>query len=781
MTGQTAPSGDIPFKFSTKAGTLECLAQYVTLSTLCDQVFASTAEWRDRREDIINEIMEHFSPRLLAVRSSAAHEDGDDNSLAGAHLTHINVSPTPEKIAETIDEVFESYPEVNDEDQILVQPMVEDVAVSGVVLTYDLDTGSPYYSVNYDDSTGRTDTVTGGAESKTILIRRSRLDALKSKRFRKLLTAVTELETITGTRELDIEFCITGTEEIYLLQVRPLAAKHQWDRIPEPAIDNALDGIHQILDSSMAPKKEVAGATTMFSDMTDWNPAEMIGSAPRPLALSLYKHLITDRVWAEARHLMGYRKVEAPLLRDFCGRPFIDVRLSLNSFLPAGIDEALSEKLVNHQIEILRETPEDHDKVEFEIAVTCRDLNFSHPRDKLAKAGFGRMEMEALETSLGAITHRALKAVKGKIRVLVETSEQLLEDNRETLALPPLERAQRLLSGSKTHGTLPFSQLARHGFIGVIFLKSLVARGVFSVKDADSFMHGIHTVAADLIMDMNALAAGRFDERELLDRYGHLRPGTYDILSWRYDEKPELYLGHSKRDMPAESNLFRPTERQRTEIEKLLKEAGYDLTPEAFLKYIVIAVQAREKAKFCFTRPLSDALAAFAEWGETVGLSRGDLSYLSFSDLKPGADVSALEEKISQARESYLLTRAIRLPHLIPNPSHIDVIRLPLGRPTFITEKSATAHTRILGSKEAPDIDGKIVMIESADPGFDWIFSHAIAGLVTKYGGANSHMAIRCAEFALPAAIGCGDRLFENLAQGKVLELNCAARKVSAH
>jgi phosphoenolpyruvate-protein kinase (PTS system EI component) len=92
-----------------------------------------------------------------------------------------------------------------------------------------------------------------------------------------------------------------------------------------------------------------------------------------------------------------------------------------------------------------------------------------------------------------------------------------------------------------------------------------------------------------------------------------------------------------------------------------------------------------------------------------------------------------------------------------------------------------TAKTRHLISHDAPDIDGCIVLIESADPGFDWIFSHEILGLVTQYGGANSHMAIRCAEFGLPAAIGCGEQLFEALAKAPVIELNCAARKLSGH
>ena len=39
--------------------------------------------------------------------------------------------------------------------------------------------------------------------------------------------------------------------------------------------------------------------------MSDWNPAEMIGLKPKPLALSLYKELITDLVWAESRKSYG--------------------------------------------------------------------------------------------------------------------------------------------------------------------------------------------------------------------------------------------------------------------------------------------------------------------------------------------------------------------------------------------------------------------------------------------------------------------------------------------
>ena len=67
------------------------------------------------------------------------------------------------------------------------------------------------------------------------------------------------------------------------------------------------------------------------------------------------------------------------------------------------------------------------------------------------------------------------------------------------------------------------------------------------------------------------------------------------------------------------------------------------------------------------------------------------------------------------------------------------------------------------------------MLIESADPGYDWLFTTKFIGLLTKYGGANSHMAIRCAELKIPAAIGCGEELFEHVKKYKQVHLNCSS------
>ena len=70
-------------------------------------------------------------------------------------------------------------------------------------------------------------------------------------------------------------------------------------------------------------------------------------------------------------------------------------------------------------------------------------------------------------------------------------------------------------------------------------------------------------------------------------------------------------------------------------------------------------------------------------------------------------------------------------------------------------------------------------MIESADPGYDWIFSYNIKGLVTKFGGAASHMSIRASEYSLPAAIGVGEEKFNQLTQSKTVSLDCLNRQIN--
>ena len=53
-----------------------------------------------------------------------------------------------------------------------------------------------------------------------------------------------------------------------------------------------------------------------------------------------------------------------------------------------------------------------------------------------------------------------------------------------------------------------------------------------------------------------------------------------------------------------------------------------------------------------------------------------------------------------------------------------------------------------------------------------------IGGLITQYGGANSHMAIRAGELGLPAVIGAGSALFNKWSKSNTILIDCALKKV---
>ena len=97
----------------------------------------------------------------------------------------------------------------------------------------------------------------------------------------------------------------------------------------------------------------------------------------------------------------------------------------------------------------------------------------------------------------------------------------------------------------------------------------------------------------------------------------------------------------------------------------------------------------------------------------------------------------------------------------------------------FAQDHDVIADAAVLeGSKHSEELAGKIVLIPQADPGYDWLFGHGIAGLVTMYGGANSHMAIRAAELNLAAAIGVGEQSYSALARARIIDLDCMSKKV---
>jgi hypothetical protein len=639
-------------------------------------------------------------------------------------------------------------------------------------------------------STSATDGVTSGEakDQRTFVVHRGRRDAARSvpDQLRKLLKTIEEIEYITDNDALDIEFAIDSAGRIHILQVRPLVLRHERTATSDGEVEKMLAAAEERFVALTKPPHGQVGRRPVWGIMPDWNPAEMIGTRPGRLAFDLYAHLICDEVWATQRAEYGYRDVRPwPLIRQFAGHVYVDVRASFNSFVPANVDDEMAAAIVDVYLARLVARPELHDKVEFEIAMTCWSFDFE---DRLAAlAGDAKLPRSRLETfaqGLIEITRRGIDRVDSDLAQSASfekaLSAQLAMDGS------PLDVAYASLELCRRGGTLPFAHLARGGFVATTLLRSAVRAGILEATRVQEFLRSIETVGRRFVADAAAVRAGDRTMEEFVSEYGHLRPGTYDIESASYGQAADRFLKPVVARAAAEEKpafAWRSDEAERLTF--ALANAGIGVTIEKLDHFLRSAIRGREHAKFVFTRALSRSLEEVALWGQGLGIERADLAHLGLSDIIAvvrgtlPSNVAALRPGIEKSAVASQLAGMIELPPLLFDVANLYAFEYPATEPNYITDKSViSAAVFIDGDEQPAALDGKIVVIPRADPGFDWLFSHKIAALVTVFGGANSHMAIRAAEFGLPAAIGIGELRYRLLQEGGLVELNCRERRL---
>ena len=220
-------------KFGTKAQTLKFISQYLSNFFIPEFEYFTYSSWKSDEKSVLDKLLNKFKGNLLAVRSSSIKEDGLFNSMAGTYDSKLNVRANLKPLKIAIEKVFDSYQEnLSKNDQVIVQKMVKNVVISGVAMTRNLQDGAPYYTISYDDLTGRTDTVTSGSQiHKTVQVHRLCPDvAIISQRVRAVLRLIREIESVVGlAKPVDIEFAV-DKNFTHLLQVRPITKISSWKK-----------------------------------------------------------------------------------------------------------------------------------------------------------------------------------------------------------------------------------------------------------------------------------------------------------------------------------------------------------------------------------------------------------------------------------------------------------------------------------------------------------------------------------------------------------------------
>lgn len=776
-----------------KGQTLILLKENSKYFSIPPLVLISLSEWDMDPDTVLSRIRKMFPDERVAVRSSSYSEDGHFVSNAGKFHTVLNVDSAGTKILrQAIDEVASSVgfqSSLDSGEHLIIQAMVTNAKVSGVVFTRDPTANSPYYVINYDDESGATDSVTSGrgeSANRTMFVFRDAIDKLRSPRFASLLRAVVEVEELLGSSTLDIEFVLTEKDEVQVLQARPLTTLSLAKETPYELLAQELRRIENSLCNEFSDSTG-NGHRKVYSSMSDWNPAEIIGRKPKSLAFTLYDKLVTSQSWAVGRSILGYKNPkDTKLLKSIGGQAFVDVSLSFESFLPQNIANDVAEKLLQEWLERLVKKPNLHDKVEFEVAITCWSFDFESKISSLAISltDDEKLEIEKRfrELTVSCIKEKGVKSIDHLLSVPNRFEKS--SKNLKHLTI------QELVEECSARQTVAFSALARHAFIAKTLMDSLVAGNIISNEELRRWHESIETVTSEFLVDVNGLSGSQTGLNRFLEKYGHLRPGTYDIESKRYDQM-QWASSHAAGVVhpitTGRDSVFSKATMAR--INQSLSDESVDLTAFQLVSYCRRAISAREYSKFIFSKIISEILERIADAASEIGISRSEAAHINIETwleifdepLSKDERFKHLKAEAELGKERYTLTSSIRLPEVIFDTAGIYIIPFQISTPNYITRERVEAEVVVVSSSdEDVELEGKVVVVENADPGFDWIFTHDLKGLVTKYGGANSHMAIRCAELGVPAVIGCGEQIFDRLVKSKRVNFDCSARTIVA-
>ena len=269
-------------------------------------------------------------------------------------------------------------------------------------------------------------------------------------------------------------------------------------------------------------------------------------------------------------------------------------------------------------------------------------------------------------------------------------------------------------------------------------------------------------------------------------KYGHLRPSMYSILNKNYNDNHKNYFSQNinvyKKKITPSFNLDR---KKKKEINSLFKKGGINISFDNFLIFSKKAIENRELSKLIFSKSINEIFVNLKKLAKEINLDINNFEHLdinlikkSFNNLNQDKLKDIINWNIRKNKKHYQNTKNIRMPEVISSILDFDYFYELSSEENYVTNNTILGELVFLSKiNNFEKLKNKIIMIESADPGYDFIFSYNIKGLITKYGGQNSHMAIRCNELNLPAIIGVGEKVYSNFEKINKIYIDCKNKR----
>ena len=137
-------------------------------------------------------------------------------------------------------------------------------------------------------------------------------------------------------------------------------------------------------------------------------------------------------------------------------------------------------------------------------------------------------------------------------------------------------------------------------FVAVEFLESLESLKIISNHEKTKFRETNKSISFEMSQAL------RKSKLKFLQKYGHLRPNTYEILTPNYKANYKNYF-KVKKSMPRRPKKFVFNQKQKVAIDKLLKSNHFEnINANLLINFIENSIYEREKSKLFFTKIIDE-------------------------------------------------------------------------------------------------------------------------------------------------------------------------------
>ena len=177
---------------------------------------------------------------------------------------------------------------------------------------------------------------------------------------------------------------------------------------------------------------------------------------------------------------------------------------------------------------------------------------------------------------------------------------------------------------------MPFAGLARCGFIATEILNSFVEQKIFNENDKLRFLANIKTITSEMQKKMH------HDKKSFLKKFGHLRPGTYEITSLNYKDNFKNYFHNYKTNKTKKirkTKKFIFSKSQKNKINKFINKTKIYKNFDELIEFIEKSIKYREYSKFIFSKSIDLVFENLEKFGNKFSIKKEELSYLKITEI----------------------------------------------------------------------------------------------------------------------------------------------------